>query len=90
VIVTVLLVTPTPETVTVAILGFDVVLAAAVTVIVPLIEPEELLNVNQLWLLFAVQFMLDVIVNVEVLFAAAFRARVVGDTVKDGTTTAAA
>jgi hypothetical protein len=83
VIVTVLLVTPTPETVTDATLGFDVVLAAAVTVMVLLFDPEELLNVNQLWLLLAVQFMLDVIVNVEVLFAAAFMLIVAGDTAND-------
>jgi hypothetical protein len=34
--------------------------------------------------------MLDVIVNVDVLFAAAFMFRVAGDTANDGTITAAA
>jgi hypothetical protein len=88
--VIVLEVTPDPEIVITAVRGDVTVFAAAVTVIVALLDPDMVLKVSQFLLLLAVQFMLDVIVNVEVLFAAAFRPRVVGDTVKNGTTTAAA
>ena len=88
--VIVLEVTPDPEIVITAVRGDVTVFAAAVTVIVALLDPDKVLKVSQFLLLLAVQLMLEVIVNVEVLLTAAFRPRVVGDTVKDGTTTAAA
>ena len=83
-IATVLLVTPDPETVIAAVLGVVAVLAPAVTVIVPVFTPEVLLSVNHGWSQLAVQFTLEVTVNVDVLFAAAFRFSIVGDIANDG------
>jgi hypothetical protein len=48
VIVTVLDITPSPETVTIAVRALSVILAWAVTTRVALFEPEVLLTVNQL------------------------------------------
>jgi len=63
--VMVLAVTPVPLIVMVAVRAFAAVLAEAVTVTVPLFEPETGETVSHVGaLLLTVQFVLDVIVNV--------------------------
>jgi hypothetical protein len=75
----VLSVTPVPDTVIVAILVAAKVLADAVKVIAPLLEPLEVPTVNHAWLLLTVQLVFEVILNVFVLLAVAATPKVVAD-----------
>ena len=70
---------PVPDTVIVAVLVAAKVLAVAVKVIAPLLEPEAVPTVNQAWLLATVQFVLDAMVKFAVLFATAVTPKVVTD-----------
>jgi hypothetical protein len=81
VMVTVCDVTPVPEIVTVAFRAAVVVLSVAVNVIVPLFIPEAGLKVSQVWLLTAVQPILEVTVIVPVV-TPAFIFNVDGETAK--------
>src|SRR5262245_16440084 len=72
--------TPVAETVMVAVRAEVLVFPCAVTVTVPLFEPDVGLTVSHAWLSVTVQLVLDVMLNVPVLFAAAARFRVPGDT----------
>jgi hypothetical protein len=75
----VLSVTPVPDTVIVAILVAAKVLADAVKVIAPLLEPLEVPTVNHAWLLLTVQLVFEVILKIAVLFAADATLKVVND-----------
>jgi hypothetical protein len=68
--VMVLSATPVPDMVMMAVLVSAKVLAVAVKVIDPLLEPPAVPTVNHAWLLDTVQLVLDVMLKLAVLFAA--------------------
>ena len=76
--------TPVADTVTIAVRAAVPVFCCAVTVPVPLLEPEAGLTVSQSWLSVAVQFVFDVMANYPVLLADAARFTVAGETESEG------
>jgi hypothetical protein len=77
--VMVLSATPVPDTVIVAVLVAAKVLADAVRVMAPLLEPETVPTVNHAWLLDTVQFVFEVILKLAVLLAADATLNIVAD-----------
>jgi hypothetical protein len=71
--------TPVPDIVIVAVLAAAKVLAVAVKVIAPLLEPAAAPTVNHAWLQVTVQFVFEVILKIAVLFAADATLKVVTD-----------